>query len=83
MLQKIGIFEPADDVFIIKVGPNAFGNDISALLDTLGYEKGNMCLWNSIECFKKISWTFLISFTFVNFEYNILIIYIKLLYFYA
>jgi hypothetical protein len=44
MLQKIGIFEPADDVFIIKVGPNAFGNDISAILDTLGYEKGNMCL---------------------------------------
>jgi hypothetical protein len=51
----------------MKVGPNAFGNDISALLDTLGYEKGNMCLWNSLECFKKISWTFLISFTFVNF----------------
>lgn len=42
--KKLESFEPADDVFIMKVGPNAFGNDISTLLDTLGYEKGNMCL---------------------------------------
>ena len=51
MIQKIGFPEPADDVFIFKVGPNAFGNDISALLDTLGYEKGNMCLWSCNKVF--------------------------------